>query len=159
MTLHVRPIAHGDVPTCVDLINRIIATGGTTAHENPFDVPGFTAHYIERADITHVVLHAGTVVGFQTASDVGGGVYSIGSFTDRDLRVRGAGRALFETTRDACRARGALAIIAEITEDNAPGLAYYTRMGFADWEVRPKDATRNGVPIDRIVKRYPFAGE
>ena len=156
MTLTVRPMERGDIAACVDIVNRIIAAGGTTAYETPFTEAGFEAHYLNEPPVTHVVSSEGRVAGFQAAFDDGSGIYSIGSFTDRDRRVRGAGRALFEATLAACRARGGDAIIAQITADNAPGLAYYTRMGFQDWQILEGAGRRRGAPIDLIVKRYPL---
>ncbi|MEM1428936.1 MAG: GNAT family N-acetyltransferase [Pseudomonadota bacterium] len=156
MTLTVRPMAVDDVPGCLRIVNHIIAVGGTTAYEAPFTEAEFEAHYLHEPPISHVALLGRAVVGFQAVFDVGDGLYSIGSFTDRQQPVRGAGRALFDATLAACRARGGVAILAKITADNVPGLAYYTRMGFADWQVWPGDAARNGKPVDRVVKRYPL---
>ena len=103
------------------------------------------------------MLDQGRVVGFQAVFDVGEGLYSIGSFTDRRNPVRGAGRVLFARTLEDCRARGGVAILARITSDNTGGLAFYSSMGFADWQVIPGDHRRkDGTLVDRIVKRLPL---
>ena len=156
MTFTVRPITKADAPACTELLNHTIALGGTTAYETPYTEDGFDAHYREEAALCHVVLFEGRVIGFQGAFAVGNGDLSIGSFTDQRNPVKGAGRALFEETVKAARAAGFSRILAKITEDNAPGLAYYSRMGFEDFEIERGGATRNGKAIDRVIKAYPL---
>ncbi|MBV2359514.1 GNAT family N-acetyltransferase [Thalassococcus sp. CAU 1522] len=157
MTLTVRDMQRSDVPACVDIINHIIALGGSTAHEEPFDKDSFATEYFRDPAVANVVLSGDRIVGFQAAFDVGDGLYSIGSFTDRKHPVRGAGRALFDKTLADCRARGGVAILAKITADNALGLTFYSRMGFRDFEVWSDDHVRpDGTSVDRIVKRFPL---
>lgn len=152
--METRAMQRGDVPECVAIVNHIIALGGSTAYEHPYDAEAFAAHYLDEPPVTNVVLQDGVVVGFQAAFDIGDGLYSIGSFTDRQTPVKGAGRALFEKTLADCRAHGGVAILAKITSDNTGGLAFYSRMGFVDWQVLPDDHTRSdGTKVDRIVKR------
>jgi len=40
MTLTARPMTADDVPACVEIINQIIAQGGTTAYEEPYTEDG-----------------------------------------------------------------------------------------------------------------------
>ncbi len=153
----VRTMEPRDVPACVAIVNHIIALGGSTAYEDPFTNAGFEAHYLQEPPVTNVVLDKGRVVGFQAAFDAGDGLYSIGSFTDQQHPAPGAGRAIFAKTLADCRARGGTAILAKITSDNTGGLAYYTKMGFADDHVIKDDVTRkDGTTVDRIVKRHPL---
>lgn len=155
--LSVRAMGRGDVPACTDILNHTIALGGSTAYEDPFTEPAFAAHLLEEPAVANVALCGGRVVGFQVCFDLGEGLYSIGSFTDRQAPVKGAGRALFAQTLADCRNRGGQAILAKITADNTGGLAYYAAMGFADWQVVPGDHIRkDGTPVDRIVKRLPL---
>lgn len=155
MSLTTRAMTRDDVDACVAIVNDIIARGGSTAYETPFDAAGFAADYLDRAPVSNVALSGDRLVGFQAAFDAGDGLYSIGTFTDRRTPVRGAGRALFEKTCADCRARGGVAILAKITSDNTGGLAFYSRMGFADWQVWPADHVRaSGEVVDRIVKRF-----
>lgn len=151
----VRAMTPADTPACTEIVNHIIALGGSTAYEAPYALADFAAHYLDEPPVSNVVLSEGRVVGFQAAFDVGDGLYSIGSFTDRRAPVRGSGRALFEKTLADCRARGGVAILAKITSDNTGGLAFYTRMGFVDDHVVPQDHTRSdGTKVDRVIKRY-----
>jgi len=144
-----------DVPACVKIVNAIIAVGGSTAYEDPYTESDFDAHYRLEPATSKVVLSGDRVVGFQACFEVEPGVYSIGSFTDQENPVRGAGKAIFEGTLAAARAKGATAILAKITSDNTGGLAYYAKMGFVDHEVIKDDLTRrNGLSVDRIIKRF-----
>ena len=149
-----RPMAADDVAACVAIVNHIIALGGTTAYEEPYSQQDFHDHYLVEPPVTNVVTQDGRVVGFQAAFDVGDGLYSIGSFTDRVAPVKGAGKVIFDKTLADCRARGGQAILAKITSDNTGGLAFYSRMGFVDWKTIPNDHTRkDGTQVDRIIKR------
>lgn len=155
MTLTVRPMTEQDVPACAAILNDIIARGGSTAHEDPYDEKGFSQYYLHDPAAVNVVLSGDRVVGFQAVFDVGEGVYSVGSFTDRRSPVRGAGVALFSKTKEDCRALGGQSIIAKITSDNVGGLAFYSKLGFEPDAVWPDEFTRkNGTTVDRIVKRY-----
>ena len=155
MTFDVRDMIREDVPACVRIINYTITLGGSTAHEDILDEPGFADHYFDEPEVANVVLKDGKIVGFQAAFEVEPGVYSIGSFTDQECPVKGAGAAIFAKTQDDCRARGGTSIIAKITADNTGGLTYYSKMGFAPDAVWPANHTRtDGTVVDRIVKRF-----
>ncbi|WHZ35245.1 GNAT family N-acetyltransferase [Sagittula sp. MA-2] len=155
--LKTRPMTADDMSACMEIVNFTIAQGGTTAYEEPFTEQSFTEEFIDGPAISTVVETSSRIVGFQNVFNIGDGLYSIGSFTDRRAPVKGAGRALFNATLAACRARGGVAILARITSDNDSGLGYYGHMGFADDYVIPGDVTRkDGSVVDRIVKRYPL---
>lgn len=154
MSFTVRPMEQRDVPACADLLNHTIALGGTTAYEEPYSYEHFEAHYLNEPPVTHVVLWNDRIVGFQGAFDDGNDDLSIGSFTDQRNPVKGAGRVIFPVTCDAARAKGFKRILAKITEDNVPGLAYYSSIGFKDLDIIPNDATRNGKPIARVIKVF-----
>ncbi|MEM9148767.1 MAG: GNAT family N-acetyltransferase, partial [Pseudomonadota bacterium] len=49
---------------------------------------------------------------------------------------------------------GLIALNATIRADNRVGLAYYSRMGFQDYAVRPAVPLADGSPVDRISKRF-----
>lgn len=149
-----RPMTAADVPACVEILNHTIAMGGTTAYEVPYSVEGFKDHYLDEPPVSNVVLFKGRVVGFQGAFDVSDATLSIGSFTDQRAPIKGAGRALFEVTKRDAKAKGFKRILAKITADNTPGLAYYSAIGFTDLEIKKGDATRGGVPIDRVIKVF-----
>jgi len=154
MTFTVRDMRVEDVLACVEILNHIVALGGSTAREDLCDVREFKAHYLERSEISNVVVSDDRIVGFQTALEVERGVFSIGTFTDRRDPAKGAGRAILAKSVADARALNGTAILAKITSDNVGGLAFYAKMGFADSEVIKGDLTRkNGQTVDRIVKR------
>lgn len=155
MKLEVRAMTHADAEACIAIFNPIIAKGGSTAHEDAYDIPGFVAEYCDAPEIANVVLADGRIVGFQAAFTVEPGVYSIGSFTDQINPVRGAGAAIMAQTKADCKDAGGTSIIAKITSDNTGGLAYYSKMGFVDEAVWPGEFTRkNGQTVDRVIKRF-----
>lgn len=78
---------------------------------------------------------------------------SIGSFTDQDNPVKGAGAVMFAATREWAVAQGYPWIDAKIRADNVPGLAYYSKMGFADHTIDKGVPLKSGTPMDRITKR------
>ena len=155
MTFEVRDMIRADVAACVAIINHTISLGGSTAHEDLFDVESFADHYFDEPEVTNVVLSNTRIVGFQAAFEVEPGVYSIGSFTDQQNPTKGAGAAIFAKSQQDCRDLGGSSIIAKITSDNTGGLAYYSKMGFQPDAVWPSDFTRaDGKTVDRIVKRF-----
>lgn len=155
MTFETRKMIPADVPACLDIINPIIATGGTTAYEEPYTKKGFLDHYCNEPPVSNVVLYKGKVIGFQAAFEVEQGLFSVGTFTDRVNPARGAGAALMAKTKQDCRAHGGTAILAKITEDNTGALAFYSKMGFEDFELEKVAHTRkSGKVVDKIIKRF-----
>lgn len=155
MTLTARKMTRADVPACTAIINHIIALGGSTAYEDPYTEADLGDHYIDDAATSNVVVDGDRVVGFQSTFEVEPGVYSIGSFTDQQNPVRGAGKVVTDKTKSDCRTLGGQSIIAKITSDNTGGLAFYSKMGFADDTIIPNDHTRkDGTTVDRIIKRF-----
>jgi len=151
--IDVREIEVADAAACTELLNHTIALGGTTAYEAPYGVEEFAAHYIGETATCFVALEGDRVVGFQGGFDDGDHRLSVGTFADQRNPVKGVGRALIAATKADAKAKGFTHIVAKITEDNVPGLAYYSSVGFADWKTLPNDATRAGKPIARVYKR------
>ncbi len=147
-----------DAPALADLLNEIIAIGGTTAHQTAFTVETFLTHYIDGPEAICCHLAEGDLpLGFQVL-----GVYpalpegwlDIGTFVRPSARGTGAGAALFHATKAVARARGCLVINATIRADNALGLAYYARLGFASYATEPDYALQDGRVVGRVAKRY-----
>jgi hypothetical protein len=155
MTLRARPTIEADLPALHDLFMHTVKAGGTTAHEEDWDLPTFKAYYFDDPDMVHTVLNDDEPIGFQAVFARGDGL-SIGSFTDQRNIVRGAGAVMFEATRDAAISAGYTWIDAKIRADNAPGLAYYSKMGFVDYKIDKGVPLGDGTPIDRITKRITF---
>jgi L-amino acid N-acyltransferase YncA len=165
MNIETRPARPEDAPAMCALLNEIIAVGGTTAYQTPFDVARMTADYIAKKNlIATTVAHDGkALVGFQALSwpepDNAGAdrlppdwAY-IATFVKGGITGRGIGKALFAVTRPAARAAGATAIDATIRADNAGGLRYYSAIGFEDYAVLRAMPLSDGTLLDRIRKR------
>lgn len=158
MSLTVRPYAPGDEGALCDVLNAIIAAGGTTAHETPFTPEGLIDHLLAgaRVQCCHVVQLDGAPVGFQSVTlnpKLPQAWGDMSSFTRREPKVPGAGRALFAATRAKARSLGLVALNATIRADNGPGLGYYSAMGFVDYDVVRAVPLGDGTPVDRLRKR------
>ncbi|MEL6124977.1 MAG: GNAT family N-acetyltransferase [Pseudomonadota bacterium] len=154
----VRPAEVRDALDMRDLLNEIIAVGGTTAYEDAFDEAGIVGCMIEHPALLccHVAVDdADGIAGFQFLK-VGApwpeGTGSIATFARQTPRVRGVGTALLQKTVAAARAAGLHTIEAQIRGDNRPGLGYYTKMGFIDNRVVTGIPLKDGTPVDRVVK-------
>ena len=138
-----------------DLLNAVIAEGGTTAITTPVtrddlgawmdSAPGRSAWHVAESD-------GGQVLGFQWIephADLPADTCDIATFVAIGRQGLGIGSALFGRTEAAARALGYGFIAAVIRADNAGGLAYYQSRGFEDWR-RWDDA-----PVaPRMIKRY-----
>ncbi|MCB1340401.1 MAG: GNAT family N-acetyltransferase [Pseudooceanicola sp.] len=156
--MQVRRLERRDIPEACVLLNRIIALGGTTAHEMPFDDAGLAAYLMGPETLCcHVVLDdAGRVAGFQHLEPHAGlpeGCGDIATFTRRDDPVKGAGRALMAATVARARALGLREINATIRADNGPGLGYYRGMGFVERSATRGVPLADGRPVDRLHHR------
>jgi L-amino acid N-acyltransferase YncA len=159
MTLHVRPAGPLDAGPLADLLNEVIAEGGTTAITTPV-----TRDYIaERmASDPRAIWHlaeddAGDVLGFQWVDpqpEHGADCAQIATFARVGRTGLGTGSALFEKTRAAALASGYRWINAEIRADNLGGLAYYGSRGFEDYGRIEGYRMANGQVVDKVLKRY-----
>lgn len=160
-TTDVRDVAHADAAELTELLNAIIAKGGTTSLEEPFTTAQLDRAYLSGPDVlccfVAVDVATGRIEGFQTLGrypnlpdDVG----DIGTFARPDGTQRGVGSTLFAATRERARALGLSAINATIRADNVGGLAFYRKLGFIDHEVLKDVPLKAGTPVDRIVRRY-----
>ncbi|WP_254429729.1 GNAT family N-acetyltransferase [Ruegeria atlantica] len=149
-----------DVAVACQILNDIIAIGGTTAFETPFSEALFAQAYLTGADqiCCHVALdEQGEVAGFQwlgTHEELPDDCADIATFSRREPALKGAGRALFAETSTRATALGFHSINATIRADNRMGLSYYDKMGFRDYSVAYGVPLRDGTPVDRISKRY-----
>ena len=164
MSFTVRHAAPEDAPALADLLNAVIARGGTTARQT-----AFTPEALAEADLDGPNVHVCFVAidpatkrieGFQTLGrnpqlpqDIG----DIATFARVDGAKRGVGSALFTQMIEAARAHGLTAINATIRADNAGGLAFYAKQGFVDHSVTFAVPLADGTPVDRVHKRYPLA--
>ena len=161
--LFVRPAADIDAPALAELLNAIIARGGTTALERPFTPERLAQRYLTGPDVlccfVAVDSATGEALGFQTLvreDHLPEGWGDIGTFTRVGGTQRGVGSVLFARTRERARELGLVGLNAEIRADNLGGLAFYGRMEFEDHGVKPGVPLADGTPVDRIYKRYPL---
>jgi L-amino acid N-acyltransferase YncA len=164
LSFTIRPVAPEDAPELAQLLNAIIARGGTTALETPFTAQTLAETYLTGPDVLSCVVAVNPATdrleGFQTLiryptlpADIG----DIGTFARVDGIQRGVGSALFRATVERAKALGISAINATIRGDNAGGLAFYTKQGFVDHSVTPAVPLNDGTPVDRVHKRYALA--
>ncbi|MBX9884165.1 MAG: GNAT family N-acetyltransferase [Novosphingobium sp.] len=165
MTLTVRPVAADDAAELADLLNAVIAAGGTTALQEPFTREALDAAYLTGPNV-HCCFVAededGALLGFQTLGRYPGlpeDVGDIGTFARIGGTQRGIGSALFAATTRRASELGLSAINATIRGDNAGGLAFYTKQGFVDHDVTPGVPLGDGTPVDRVHKRFPLTGK
>lgn len=162
----VRPATPDDAADMATVLNAIIAIGGTTAHERPFDPDRMRDHYVTspHSIACHVAEREGRVVGFQSlawpkdANDpMPPGWAIIATFVADGQQGHGIGQALFAATRAAALAAQVATIDATIRADNTGGLRYYSGLGFTDYAVLRDIPLRSGHRVDRIRKRYDTA--
>lgn len=146
-----------------ELINAIIAVGGTTAYEDAFDAASMDAAYISLPELVScfVAEDDGEIVGFQGLmwsfdpdDPLPDGWATIGTFARVGLTQRGVGSALFAATRTAAHAAKVAVIDATIRADNTGGLAFYSRQGFVDYDRIVAMPLKDGTRVNRIRKRY-----
>ena len=163
MSLAVRHARREDAAEMAELINAIIAIGGTTAYEEPFDAESMDGAYISLPELVSCLVAEadGRIVGFQglmrsfdPADPLPRGWATIGTFARVGLTQRGVGGALFAQTLVTARKADITTIDATIRADNAGGLAFYARQGFVDYHRLVGLPLRNGAPVDRIRKRF-----
>ena len=151
----VRHATEADVAGMTAVLNAVIAVGGTTAHERPKTEAEVLEGYVTGADVLSCVVceDGGEIVGWQSVGMWDGDPH-IGSFVRPGLQAKGAGGAMFDLTCRSLRDRGVGYIIAHIRADNAPGLAYYARIGFREIGLEPDYALSDGRKVGRVHRRF-----
>ena len=158
--MEIRPVQDVDAPILADLLNEIIARGGTTALEEPFTPTALAEAMLTGPDVICCFVaqdDKGGLRGFQSLSRVEGlpdGVGDIATFSRVGWVQKGTGSRLFTVTRQTATEKGLVAINATIRADNVGGLAFYSRLGFRDHGISHAVPLRNGTPVDRVSKRY-----
>jgi L-amino acid N-acyltransferase YncA len=164
VTVALRPATADDAAEMASLINEIIAIGGTTAYEDAFDRQAMHDAYVSPPNLICCTIaeENGVILGFQglfhpdsddPATD--GWAY-IATFVRVGRNGGGVGRALFAETAQRARAMGVKTIDATIRADNAGGLRFYSSLGFRDYGRLTAMPLKNGIPVDRIRKRFDF---
>lgn len=149
-----------DLRQTAELLNEIIAIGGTTAMTKPMSRDNLEGWLMANQDCStwHVAMtEDGTLLGFQWIGpwgDLPPEACGIGTFVKAGRTGLGIGSKLFEASVTAARALGYTWMDAEIRADNEGGLAYYQSRGFENY--KRKDGVRldNGTEVSKIHKRY-----
>jgi L-amino acid N-acyltransferase YncA len=151
----IRTAVPEDAAQMADILNQIIAIGGTTAHESPKTTDAVREGYVTGPEVLSSVVAevGGQVIGWQSVEFWEGDPH-IGSFVRPGVQAKGAGQAMFALTCDILRQRGTGYIIAHIRADNAPGLAYYARIGFRDIGLNPEFTLKNGRKVGQVHRRF-----
>ena len=156
----VRPAIPADASQITDLINTIIKTGGTTAHQTLFDDARMLNHYLAPEDLVScmVAYKDDELLGFQSLkwpepdANPPDRVWGyIASFVKEGQQGKGVGYRLFSATKSAAQSAGVNAIDATIRADNIGGLAFYEKMGFRE-SARFSAPLTDGTSVDRIRK-------
>lgn len=162
--LEIRDAARGDAPDLADLLNAIIAQGGTTALEDPYAPERLAESYLVGPTVhccfVAIDRETGRLEGFQTLGRYPGlpdDIGDIGTFVHIEGKQRGVGSALFAATRERARRLDLAAINATIRADNLGGLTYYRKMGFEDDSVTPAVPLKDGRLVDRVHRRFRLA--
>ncbi|AZL57891.1 GNAT family N-acetyltransferase [Tabrizicola piscis] len=151
----IRAATPADARQMADVLNAVIALGGTTAHEHPKTETQVRESYVTGPHVLSSVVAEldGRVVGWQSVEHWQGEAH-IGTFVQPGLQAKGAGTRLFEATCATLRPKAVRWIIASIRADNVPGLAYYARIGFRDIAAEPDFALSDGRKVGRIHRRF-----
>jgi ribosomal protein S18 acetylase RimI-like enzyme len=99
----------------------------------------------------------GGLAGFQSlvrSEDLPNDVGDIATFSRVGRTQKGIGSQLFAETQAEARRQGLTAISATIRADNVGGLAFYSKLGFADYGIDRAVPLLDGTEVDRISKRY-----
>ncbi|MEP3347139.1 MAG: GNAT family N-acetyltransferase [Litoreibacter sp.] len=151
----VRKATPQDRAAITNILNEVIAIGGTTAYEAPKEAQFFDRFITPKDNRTfiHVAEADGEVVGFQWMNPDADGMGMIATFAQAGTTQRGIGSALFKETLRCCKDAGYTLLDATIRGDNTGGLAYYSKVGFKDHSVTRAVPLSDGTPVDRVHKR------
>ena len=158
--IHIRRAGAMDAPQMAELLNAIIAKGGTTAFTNTVTRDTMLEWMGKSAEGSawHVAEDDnGDILGYQDflpKDALPEDACDIATFTRMGQTGLGIGSKLFEATKAAARDLGYTWINATIRADNTGGLAYYQSRGFEDYASVKDVPLENGQIVDRIKKRY-----
>ena len=158
--IYVRPAGLADVRMMVELLNAIIAQGGTTAITRPV-LPTELQSKIRLYNGKNAWFLAedenGELLGFQYIEpneQLPSDAADIATFVKIGVTGLGIGSKLFESTSKAAKTLGYRWINATIREDNLNGLAYYQSRGFEAYARQDAFKLQDGTIVNRIKKRF-----
>jgi L-amino acid N-acyltransferase YncA len=159
MGVVVRAAQPEDAEQMSELLNEIIAVGGTTAFLDPVSPEVIRSWMARDADVSSwqvAVDEAGRVLGYQAAevaARLPEDTRNMSSFVRVDAVGLGVGSKLFAATLEGMRGLGYTWLNASIRSDNDSGLKYYSKMGFEDYLVDPDAALSDGRVMGKTHKR------
>ena len=160
--IHIRRAGTLDAGAMADLLNEIIAIGGTTAITKPVtraDLHEWMGYFPNKSAWYVAEDETGNMLGFQYIEPHGNlppEACDIATFVRYGQTGLGIGSRLFDATKIAAKALGYRWINATIRADNTGGLAYYQSRGFEDYTLQRNIALADGTIVDRIQKRFDF---
>jgi L-amino acid N-acyltransferase YncA len=155
----IRDVLPEDVPALTALLNDIIRAGGTTAIQTPLTEAELAEWFVTGDPVVSSVMaeRDGAALGFQmisTFDPMPPGWASIGTYVRIGMTGGGVGSALFTATCRNARTAGLTTLKATIRCDNAPGLAYYARIGFRDYDSNPDFTLSDGRVVGQTHRRF-----
>ncbi|MCH2163710.1 MAG: GNAT family N-acetyltransferase [Marinovum sp.] len=159
MQVQIRRAQKLDTGDMAELLNAIIATGGTTALTKPVTGDDLWDWIVEDGDqgAWNVAEIDGRAQGFQWVgpnSALPPDACDIATFVREGQTGLGIGSKLFDATRAAATSLGYDWINANIRTDNESGLTYYQSRGFRTYGGKEGHVLDNGLVVDKVFKRY-----
>lgn len=155
--LIIRKGSPADTGNACDLLNEIIAIGGSTALTVPLSRQELSDWVMGDGCVWHIAERDdGTLMGFQWIGPWGElpeDTVEIATFVRAGQTGQGIGNKLFEATKATSRAMGKNWIEAEIRSDNEGGLIFYQSIGFRG-DTRRDGKMTDGTPVEKTVKYY-----
>lgn len=158
-TIVIRPVTQNDVPALAEILNALVRKGGTTSRRIEISEPEFTAKYLESREVISCLCAEssdGVLLGFQSlnhASHIPTDWGDIATFAKIGNSQKGIGRLLFQQTLEVAKTKQLQAINATIRSYNTGGLAYYSKMGFVEYQRRAAEPLVEGEPAEMIIKK------
>lgn len=159
MNITIRDARVTDAESITRVLNPIIEARTNSVFTETFSVGAereFIVQFPKRG-IFHVAELEGVIAGFQTIEPFGSytpaleHVGIIGTFVGLSFQKQGIGKALFQTSFVAARAKGYEKLFAFVRADNTAGLAAYLGQGFDQIGIAKKHAKIDGTYVDEIV--------
>jgi L-amino acid N-acyltransferase len=152
----IRLATAADAPAIAAIWNTVIADSVATFNSQPYTDATMAALIQARATAGHATFVDQALTGFVTYAQFRGGVgYRFSMEHTIHLtpaaQGRGLGRALMAAVEDHARVAGGHSMIAGIGAENAVGIAFHARMGYAQVARVPQVGLKFGRWMDLIL--------
>ncbi|MCV2892648.1 GNAT family N-acetyltransferase [Lentibacter sp. XHP0401] len=142
--MHLRHASPADARVLAELLNTIIAEGGTTALKAPLtkaEMKGWIGSNPAQSAFLMAEDDTGQALGWQSVGpgkDLPREACNIATFTLRGKSQLGIGSALFKETVKSAKTLGYVWINATILTQNEGGIIYYQSRGFEPYQHTPE---------------------